>query len=307
MKKNRKKIIIILGPTAAGKTDISLKLAKKFNGFVISADSRQIYKNMDIGTSKPEGKLKDGIYCVKDIPHYLIDIAYLDKQFTLADWQKQATEIIEKNLGTPFIVGGTGLYISSLVNNYKLPEGEINKSIRKELNEKGLPELLKILKKEDPQTYEKIDKKNKRRVVRALEYILSNEKSFSENKKSEKSPFEFLQIGIKRERDELHKRIAKRVDEMLKKGLVAETKNLLKKYPAGLQEPTPAYLNTIGYQECAEYLQNTLTLSDLKNLIEKNTRAYAKRQLTWFKRDQNIHWLEKYADMEKLIKNFLKQ
>lgn len=308
--KSKPKVILILGPTASGKTELSLRLAKKFTAFIISADSRQIYKNMDIGTAKPAGITKNNIYYVNNIPHFLIDIINPNEEFTLADWQKKVMKILKNNsrfkmqdlrFRLPMIVGGTGLYIDSIVKNYQLPPGKINQATRKKLQKKDIKELLLQLKKLDPDTFAIIDKKNKRRVVRALEYFLTNKKSFAKNIKSQKSPFSFLLIGLNPPREELYKRINKRVEQMIKQGLINEAEKLFKKYPPDL----PA-LSSIGYREIYYYLNGYLSLDDLKYLIKKNTRHYAKRQLTWFKRDKAIKWIKDYKQAEKLVRDFLK-
>ena len=304
--KSKPKIICLIGPTASGKTELALKLCKKFQGFVISADSRQIYKGMNIGTAKPHGVNKNDVYYVENIPHYLMNIINPDQEFTLSDWQKKTKDIIHKHANKnskyeiPIIVGGTGLYISSIVNNYQLPSGKINQKTRIKLQKENINELLKKLEKLDSDTFAVIDKKNKRRIVRALEYVLTNNKSFLKNTKSGNAPFAILQIGINLTREELHKRIDKRVNKMIAGGLINETEGLLKKYPATLPP-----LSGIGYQECYYYLNGYLSMDDLKNLIKKNTRHYAKRQLTWFKRDKNIKWVNNYQLAEKLVKEFL--
>ncbi len=304
--KGKLKTIFIIGPTASGKTELSLKLAKKFNGFIISADSRQIYKNMDIGTAKPKGINKNNIYYIKDIPHFLINIINPNEEFTLADWQTRALKILKNypdkstKIKIPFIVGGTGLYIDSLIKNYQLPKGKINKKIRDKLQKDNLNNLLKKLKKLDPNTFTLIDKKNKRRIIRALEYVLTNKKSFIKNVGCQKPFFDYLQIGINISREELNNKINNRTEKMIKQGLIKETESLLKKYPHSLPP-----LSSIGYQECYFYLNGYINKDELKNLIKKNTRHYAKRQITWFKRDKNIKWVKNYKEAEKLISDFL--
>ncbi len=304
-------LIVILGPTASGKTELALHLAKKFSGFVISADSRQIYQGMDIGTSKPEGKLKkikgEKVFFVQDIPHFMIDIIPPDREFTLADYQKQVYKILATNYQLPatsqklpFLVGGTGLYISAIVDNYQLPQGKIDKKLRDKLNNKTNKELLQKLKQLDPATYIVIDKNNKRRLVRALEYVITNKQSFVRAQKKDSPLFNTLQIGIKIDREKLYQRIDRRVHQMIKTGLIDEVKKLLKKYPADL----PAF-DSIGYREIIDYLQGKIDLDRAIELIKQNTRHYAKRQLTWFKRDKRIHWIENYRQAEKLIKKFI--
>ncbi len=297
-------LIVILGPTASGKTELALRLAKKFSGFIISADSRQIYQGMDIGTSKPEGKLKkikgEKIFFVQDIPHFMIDIIPPDQEFTLADYQKQVYKILATSQKLPFLVGGTGLYISAIVDNYQLPRGKIDKKLREKLNKQTNKELLEKLKQLDPSTYMVIDKNNKRRLVRALEYVITNKQSFARAQKKGSPLFNTLQLGIKIDREKLYQRIDRRVHQMIKAGLIDEVKKLLKKYPPNL----PAF-DSIGYREIIDYLEGKINLEQAIKLIQQNTRRYAKRQLTWFKRDSRIHWIENTRQAEKLIKEFI--
>ncbi len=308
---SKQPLIVILGPTASGKTELALRLAKKFSGFIISADSRQIYQGMDIGTSKPDGKFKkikgEKIFFVQDIPHFMIDIIPPDQEFTLADYQQEVFKLLNSNyqlLSTnyqlPFLVGGTGLYISAIVDNYQLPQGKIDKKLRENLNKQTNKELLEKLKQLDPSTYMVIDKNNKRRLVRALEYVITNKQSFARAQKKGSPLFNALQLGIKIDREKLYQRIDRRVHKMIKAGLIDEVKKLLKKYPPDL----PAF-DSIGYREIIDYLEGKIDLEQTIKLIQQNTRRYAKRQLTWFKRDSRIHWIENTHQAEKLIKEFI--
>lgn len=311
---SKKKILIILGPTASGKTELALRLAKKFNGFVISADSRQLYKEMNIGTAKPKGRIKkvelrikglnNDVYYVQGIPHFMIDIINPDKLFTLADWLENTkkilnSKIINSKFQIPIICGGTGLYISALVDNYDLPQGKVDLLLRKKLNKLALITLQKKLKKLDPDAYLIIDKQNKIKIIRALEYVLTNQRVFKP-KTHQKSLFEFLQIGLDIPREKLYQRINQRVDKMIKNGLIAETKKLTKKYSANL----PA-MSGIGYKQIQMYLNNQIDKTQVIEMIKTDTRHYAKRQLTWFRRDKNIYWIKNYQTTEKLVKNFL--
>lgn len=312
---NKQKIVVILGPTASGKTELALKIAKKFNGYIISADSRQIYKEMNIGTAKPRGKIKqlelkikeinNHIYFVQDIPHFLIDHITPDQPFTLADWLKVTKKILNSKIlnskfRIPIICGGTGLYISALVNNFQLPKGKINLNLRNKLNQLSLTTLLAKLKKLDLETYNSIDKKNKRKIIRAVEYILTNNQLFKPKYKPAQSPYQFLQIGLDISREQLYQQINQRVDQMLKNGLIAETKRLTKKYSTNL----PA-MSGIGYRQINMYLNGSLDKTAAVEQIKRDSRHYAKRQLTWFKRDKKINWVKNYATAEKLVKDFL--
>jgi tRNA dimethylallyltransferase len=313
---NPKKIIIVLGPTASGKTELALKLAKKFNCFIISADSRQVYQDMNVGTAKPKGRItnyKLGIkgietaYIVKGVPHFLMDYVEPNKSFTLADWLKVTKKLLNsKTLNSkfkiPIICGGTGLYISALVDNYKLPKGQINLNLRTKLAKRTLRALLNKLKKIDLATYKLIDKSNKRRVIRALEYVLTNHLSFTSKVKNQLSPYEFLQIGLNQPREKLYQRINSRVDQMLKKGLIPETRKLIKKY-----DPSLPALSSIGYKQIREFLNGSLTKEQAIEFIKRDSRHYAKRQLTWFKRDKQIHWVNNYPEAKKIVNTFLQK
>ncbi len=270
----KQKIIIILGPTASGKSNFAVKLAKKFNGELISADSRQIYQELNIGSNKITETEKQGI------KHYLLDVVKPDQEFSLYDWQQNAFQSIEKILKKnkqPIIVGGTGLYLSSILQNYQLPATD--KTLRLKLNKLSLEKLVAQLKKIDPEITKKIDSKNKIHVVRALEYAIAFHDDLSANQKTSKCPYDYLILGLNPDKEKLYTKINQRVDSMMKIGLVEEVKNLLKKYKADL----PA-LSGIGYQEISKYLNKELDLEEAVELIKKNTRHYAKRQMTWFRR-----------------------
>jgi len=290
------KIIVILGPTASGKSELAIKIAKKFNGEVISADSRQVYKGMDIGTAKAIGT-KLGI------PHYLIDIVYPNQEFNVAIYKKLAIKTIkdiQKRRKLPILVGGTGLYIQAVVNNIEFPKVPPQKKLRKKLEKKSVKELFVIYKKLDPAGAKFIEKENKRRLIRAIEVCKVTGKSFWEQRKKGKPLFDILQIGIKLPKEKLRERIIKRVKKMFKLGLEKEVKNLVKKY--GWIPP----LQTIGYQEWKEYLEGKINKNDVKNLIIQHTIQFTKRQMTWFKKDQRIHWINNQKEAEELIKEFLK-
>lgn len=308
MKKLLPKLIVILGPTASGKTEFAVKLAKKFNGEIINADSRQIYIGMDIGTAKPY-KIKNdsvkskNILIYKNIPHYLIDIITPNETFTLSQYQELAKKSIEDIINrnkTPFLVGGTGLYIQSIVDNLKIPEVPPNEKIRWQLEKLNNKQLLNKLKKLDPKTFQVIDKNNKRRIIRALEVCLVTGKPFSKLKRKGKQIFNTLQIGIDVPRNVLYRRIDKRVEKMIARELVKEVKKLNKKYPFKL----PA-MSGIGYKEFESYFNKKISLKQTIDLIKKNTRGYAKRQMTWFKKDKRIQWIKDIKDLEKGIKSFV--
>lgn len=312
-KNNLPPLIIILGPTASGKTGLSLKLAKNFNGEIISADSRQIYKEMDIGTDKVKynKKIKHRSkrattepIIANGIPHYMIDIVNPDQEFSVAEFKENVLKIISnihRRNKIPFLVGGTGLYIQSIIDNLIIPKVLPNKEIRKELSIKRNDELLDTLKILDPQSAKGIDPNNRRRLIRAIEVCKTSGKPFSEQITKGKPLFNTLQIGIKIDRGELYKKIDKRIDEMAKEGLIEETKKLIKKYPLDLPS-----MSGIGYKDISDYLNNKATLEEALQKMKYRTHQYAKRQLTWFKRDKRIKWVKDYKEAENLTSNFIK-
>lgn len=295
----KQKVVVIVGPTSSGKTEISLKLAKKFNGVIISADSRQIYKDMDIATAKIKKTEQ------QNIPHYMIDIVKPDEKFTLSLYQKTVLNLlnsIAKNNTKktkkilPFIVGGTGLYVKSIVDGYKIPSVSPNKDLRDDLNKKTLTELIKKLTKLNPN--HNIDTSNKRRVIRAIEVL-----NTIDSLKPEYSPpnFEFLQIGILVPRDKLNQKIDQKIEVMYKEGLVKETKLLLNK---DYDINSPA-MSALGYKHIYNYLKNKITLKQALELMKQSTKRFAKRQMTWFKKDTRINWVKTETEANKLIQDFL--
>lgn len=288
--KIKPKILAVVGATASGKTSLGVELAKKYNGEVISADSMQIYKGLDIASAKPTTEEMQGI------PHYLIDFLDRDVSFSVSDYVKLANEKIKDIISReklPIIVGGTGLYIDSLLNNVKFSEGGSDEVYREKLytiaREKGNEYLYNILLETDPVSAETIHMNNLVRVIRALEVFHVTGRRFSELKAESRlieSPYDSLIIGLNfHDRQILYDRINKRVDEMLKMGLVDEAKNVWK---AGNQKTAS---NAIGYKELIPYFENTMTISECVDRIKQETRRYAKRQLTWFRKNTRIQWI----------------
>ncbi|PIP29631.1 tRNA (adenosine(37)-N6)-dimethylallyltransferase MiaA [Candidatus Kuenenbacteria bacterium CG23_combo_of_CG06-09_8_20_14_all_36_9] len=310
--KNLSKIIVVLGPTAAGKTKLAVKLARKFNGEIVSADSRQVYCGIDIGTGKD---LKE----YKFIPHHLIDIINPNQKFNVAKYKKLALRAIKDILRRgklPIIVGGTGLYISAIVDNYEIPKVKPDLKLRNKLMKMSLAEKIKLLKKSDSKSLEFVDTKNPRRLDRALEVCMAGYK-FSELRQKSKPIFDCLQIGITPSKKILDECIDKRVDEMIKNGLVDETKKLIKKFSSNAVP-----LQTIGYKEIVDYLDNVDNIGNnvgaycntplqqkqkIINLIKIHTHQFAKRQMTWFKRDKRIKWVKNYRKAEILLTQFLQK
>ena len=302
-----KKLIVILGPTASGKTELAIKLAKKFNGEIVSADSRQIYKEMDIGVAKPRKSQipnpKSQKYLVDGIPHHLIDIIKPNEKFNVAIYKKLAIgaiKNIQKKGKLPFLVGGTGLYIWAVVDNLKFPKVAPQKKLRKKLEKKSEKELLKIYKKLDPEGAKFIEKENKRRLIRAIEVCKITGKSFWEQRGKEAPLFDVLQIGIRLPKEELEKCVVERTDKMFKMGLEKEAKKLFEKY--GQIPP----LQTIGYQEFKDCFEGKISKQKAKENIVLHTLQFARRQITWFKRDKRILWIKTQKEAKKIIKEFLK-
>ena len=291
------KIVVVLGPTASGKSELAVKLAKKFNGEIVSADSRQVYKEMDIGTGKIS-KTKQ-----KNIPHYLLDVVSPKRQFSVAQYQKLAMAAINKILSkgkTPFLVGGSPFYIYSIVDGWIFPKVKVDKKLRKKLEQKSASQLLEMLKKIAPERAKSIEKKNKRRLIRAIEIA----KALDEVPKLKKNPqFDCLLLGIKKSKEELEMRISKRVDKMIKSGLEKEVKTLVKKYGRSLP------LQTIGYQEWLSCPEKETSKKEVAKTIKTHTLQFAKRQMTWFRRDKRICWAppthHPYNWAERLVKEFL--
>ncbi len=301
LRKKLNKLLVIVGPTASGKSGLALKLAKKLNGEIVSADSRQIYKEMNIGTNKEKGIKRGRIYYADGIPHYLIDIISPKQDFTLANFKNRSLRAINKvhkKGKLPILVGGTGLYIQAIVDNLSIPHVPPDKKLREKLYKKSAKNLASKLKKIDPAALKKIAPQNKRRLIRALEVCLKTGKKFSELQKKGKPLFDILQIGISVPKEKLYKKINNRVDKMIKEGLFDEVEKLYKKY--GHVAP----LTGIGYQEIIEYIRGKISPSEAIRLIKRNTRRYARRQISWFKRDKRIKWIKTQKQAEEKIKDW---
>ncbi|MFW0837654.1 MAG: tRNA (adenosine(37)-N6)-dimethylallyltransferase MiaA [Candidatus Komeilibacteria bacterium] len=297
MSRKNNKLIIILGPTASGKTNLAIKLARQYKGEIISADSRQIYQEMAIGTAQPN-KIE-----LAAVPHHLIASYLPNHEFSLAKFIIVANQLIKKIQQAnklPFLVGGTGLYISAIVNNYKLPTGRHDKILQNRLGRQSADNLYRQLRQLDPDTAATIDKNNIRRLSRALAYVLANQKSWTKQQQHRPSPYDILQIGLRLDLPTLEKNIAQRTKAMLTQGLVQETRTLLKKYSPDL----PA-LQTIGYQEIISYLKGNIDKKTAEKNINLHTRQYAKRQITWFKRDPRIQWVYNSNEANKIVAKWL--
>lgn len=286
-------LVILTGPTAVGKTEISVKLAKKINGEIISADSMQVYKNMDIGTAKIKKEEMQGI------THYLVDILEPAQEFNVVkfkDYALKAMEDIYAKGKIPIIVGGTGFYIQSVLYGIDFEENEEDNGYRKELEElsktRGGIYLHNQLKKIDPSSAESIHPNNVKRVIRALEYYKQTGLKISdhnEEQRQKESPYRFCYFVLNNKRDILYDRINKRIDIMINEGLIKEVENLLK---AGCTKEMIS-MQGLGYKEIISYLNGECTLEEAVYLLKRDTRHFAKRQLTWFKREKEVIWVNK--------------
>jgi tRNA dimethylallyltransferase len=289
--------ISIIGPTAVGKSQAAIEIAKKINGEIISADSMQVYRGMDIGTAKLTSEEREGI------PHHLIDIRNPDEEWTVSDFVEQANKLtteIKKRDKSPIIVGGTGLYLWSLLEGFSFPIVPADKELRARLEKESLPTLYSELSKVDPQAAEKIHPNDRKRIVRALEvYELTGQPISELQKKNVAEVFRppRLMIGLNLPRTELYERINQRVDSMIEKGLIEEVKGLLaKEYSKDL----PSF-QALGYKEVAEYLGGKWTREEMIAELKKRTRHFARRQMTWFKRFKNVKWFEQPVDSRAIL------
>ena len=302
------KVIVIVGPTASGKTALSIELAKRINGEIVSCDSMQIYKEMDIGSAKPSKEEMQGI------KHYLIDCIEPDERFSVAEYKKQAERAIEEIISkgkTPIVIGGTGLYADSLIYGIEYPEIEFDEEYRNELEAKantkeGLEELYYNAKKIDEKAIQKISANDKKRIIRILEIFHATGKTKTEleaESRKHEVKYEYITFAIDMDRQVLYDRINRRVDIMIEKGLIDEVKKLLQKY-----KKFPTAMQGLGYKEVVEYLDGVLTKEEMIEKIKQETRRYAKRQLTWFRKNKNTIWIDGLSSTEKniniIISNF---
>ncbi|MDE5412878.1 tRNA (adenosine(37)-N6)-dimethylallyltransferase MiaA [Alkalihalobacterium chitinilyticum] len=284
----KEKLVVIVGPTAVGKTKMGIELAKRFNGEIISGDSMQIYKEMDIGTAKVTIEEMDGI------PHHLIDIKEPTEPFSVAEFKGYVQPLI-KSLNAqgklPFIVGGTGLYINSVIQDYNFADTSTDFKFREEMEkfveEHGVEQLHQQLRVVDPVSYNAIHPNNYRRVIRALEVLKLTGKTLSEYQQTQtkESPYDYVFIGLTMDRDVLYKRINDRVDLMIEQGLIEEAYRL---YNHGVRECQS--VQAIGYKEIYEYIEGKVTKEEAIEILKRNSRRYAKRQYTWFRNKADVHW-----------------
>lgn len=300
------KVIVIGGPTASGKTGLGVQLAKRVNGEVVSADSMQIYKDMDIGTAKATIEEMDGIR------HYLLDFVSPDERYSVADFKRDAEEKIEEILAkgkVPIVVGGTGLYIDTLVYGIEYPDIEFDEVYRNELMERaetdeGLANLYEEAKRIDPEAAQKISSNDRKRITRILEIYRATGKNKTEMERISRlngPKYDYKVFAIDMDREKLYERINLRVDLMIKDGLVDEVRRIVAKY-----DRFPTAMQGLGYKEVVEYLNNEVTYEEMIEKIKQETRRYAKRQLTWFRKNKDIVWLDGLLQKEENIEIILK-
>ena len=302
----KQKVIVICGPTASGKTKLSIEIAKKINGEIVSADSMQIYKDMTIGTAKPTPEEMQGI------KHYLIDFVSPNQRYSVADYNKDALKAIEeiiKKGKTPIVVGGTGLYVNSLIYGIEYSDIEVDLEYREKLEEiaklEGIEKLYDMAKEIDPEAIKNISKNDQKRICRILEIYHATGKNKTEQEKESRKngpKYQYLLYGITMDREKLYDRINKRVDIMINDGLIEEVQNVVKKY-----DEFPTAMQGLGYKEVVEYLNGITTKEEMIEKIKMETRRYAKRQLTWFKKCENIKWINGLDDIQNNIKIILEE
>ncbi len=300
-------LVVILGPTAVGKTEIAIRLAERMNGEIVSADSRLLYRRMDIGTAKPSPEERARVH------HHLIDVAEPDEVWSLAVYQREAFRVISEIQARnrlPFLVGGTGQYIRAVVEGWTIPKVKFDPHLREvlenwaeQIGHDGLHERLAVL---DKKAAAEIDYRNLRRTIRALEVIFRTGRRFSTQRRKEPPPYRILQFGLIRSRKELYTRVDARIEAMLAAGLVEEVKDLLRQ---GYSPDLPV-LSAIGYREIIKHLQGKISLDEAVTLMKRHTRQFIRRQANWYKRDDpNIHWFRVGSgvveDMERIVRFWL--
>ncbi len=300
MRSAKPKIIAVVGPTASGKTTLGIALAKKFGGEIVSADSRQIYRGMDIGTAKPTTKER------RAVPHHLIDIKDPDEDYTVADYKRDAIATIDGIVARgkiPFLVGGTGLYIKAMLENLDIPktvaDPKLRAQIEADIARDGLDASFKKLVALDPEAEYVVDPKNPRRVVRALEVAIATGEPFTAQRTKSEPLFDTLTLGLDPPPEVLRERIDRRVDMMLRDGFVGEVKAIIEKYG-----PSAPALSAIGYQEIVNHLNGIISLAEAAAAIKINTWHYAKRQMTWFRKTAAVHWVSNEGEALLLMEKF---
>lgn len=298
MAKFLSKALAVVGPTAAGKTKLGVELAQKFNGEIVSVDSRQVYKYLDISTGKDLGDYRS-------IRHHLIDILEPSEEITVADFQKKAFNAVDKILKKnklPVVVGGSPFYVYAVTEGWRFPKVDKDMALRQKLNKKSLAELRKILSEIDPKAYKTVDIDNPRRLIRAIEVCTLSGRDFENSKPVSQPRYDFLFLGIKFSNEELGARIKKRTLGQLKEGMVEEIANVIK-----TKKATCADLERLGLETrlVSMYLRGKIKKKDLDDLLIKNVYHFAKRQMTWFRKDKRIQWVKDIEEAKRATEKFL--
>jgi len=296
-------IVAVVGPTASGKTSIGVDLARRFGGEVVSADSRQVYRGMDIGSGKATRREMRGI------PHHMLDVASPKRTFSVARFKSKGEKIIKRILQNgklPIVVGGTGFYVDALLHGAAIPSVKPDAALRRRLEHRTTDDLFSELRRRDPRRARTIDRHNRRRLVRALEIVISTGRPVPEPAAatSAQSPYRVLMIGIAREPDDLKRRIAKRLHERLRRGMIAEVKRLHDKDGISWKR-----LDGFGleYRYVSRYLRGFVTRDEMAKSLEHEIWLYAKRQMTWFRRNSDIHWVSSVTQAASLVKGALRK
>ena len=294
-------LIVILGPTGVGKTEVAIKVATELDTYIISADSRQVFKELNIGTAVPDTSQ------LKNVKHFFIQHKSIHDYYSASIYEQEVISLLKKLFpvkGKAVMAGGSGLYIDAVcdgIDDIPDVDPEIRKKVEKKLNSEGISSLRNDLRLLDPESYKKVDLKNPKRIQRAVEICLSTGKPYSSflTNKNKKRDFKVLKIGLNRKREKLYEKINNRVEKMVKAGLIEEAKKLY-------QYRNLNSLNTVGYKELFDHFDGKINLAESIELIKRNTRRYAKRQITWFQKDKNIHWFEPY-DIDKILELIRKE
>ena len=302
----KQKVIVICGPTASGKTALSIKLAKKINGEIVSSDSMQIYKDMNIGTAKPTKEE------MQDIKHYLIDFISPNQRYSVADYKNDAEKAIQEIIDKgkiPIVVGGTGLYIDTLIYGIEYPKIEFDEEYRNKLDQRekkeGLDKIYEEAKKIDEEAIKKISPNDKKRIFRILEIYHSTGKTKTEQEiisRQNGPKYDYKVFAINIEREKLYERINKRVDIMIENGLIEEVNKLLTKY-----DEFPTAMQGLGYKEVKEFIENKISKEEMIDKIKQESRRYAKRQITWFKKNKQTIWINGLDKIEDNIELIIKE
>lgn len=304
----KQRIVAIVGPTASGKSSLACKLTRKFHGVIVNADSRQIYLGLKIGSAMPSPAEQ------RQVPHKLFGFVSPKQSYSVAQYQQAAFRVLSKLPPSPllksrggirggsFLVGGTGLYVQAVVDNLQFPRVAPSPALRRRLEKQTTATLLRELRKRDPETFQRIDRKNPRRLIRALEVCILAKKPFSQLRKKGEPRFDVLQIGLNPDRKTLERALRKRLRAMIHKGLEREVRRLVKKY--GWEVPA---MSGIGYRQWQPYFDGHASKAEVFERIIKDDLAHIRRQMTWFKRDQRIHWIRTQREAERLVRLFLHQ